>query len=212
MKKEFALIIGLALVILVGLFTYILKDIPDYKVTLLNEVFYEPLENYTLTETEQGSFVENSNIGLKMAIPSGWLVKKIEGLGMDNKGVKEGAIAIYSPDSEVNEATSIAYKGCGISARCQISQKEKQFHIIASTIEDIQTGNEIAGSELVSVSGMDALWEIVLDEEEIGKAIMVSLPIDDKVHIFETVLPPSEKERCEKEFRDFLTKIEVTKK
>lgn len=212
MKKEFVLIIGLALVVLVGLFSYILKDIPQDKVLLLNEVFYEPLENYALTETEEGDFVENSNIGLKMVIPSEWLVKKIEGLGVDSKGVKEGAIAVYSPDSEVDEITSIAHKGCGISVRFEKSYREKHFHIIASTIEDIETGNEIENSELITISQKNALWEVILDEEEIGEAIMVSLPIDDNIYIFETVLPPTEKERCETAFRDFLTKVEITKK
>lgn len=210
MRKEFVLIISLALVILVGLFSYILKDIPDNQISLLNEVSYEPLENYVLSE--DGSFIENTNIGLKMIVPPEWIVKKVEGIGVDDNGVMDGAITIYSPDSEIDDITHIAYKGCGISVRFEKSYKEKQFHMIASTIENIETGNEIEGSQLILISQKNALWETILEEEEIGKVIMVSLPIDDNIYIFETILPPIEKERCEASFKDFLTKVEIIKK
>jgi hypothetical protein len=211
MKKELVLIIIVALLFLVGLFSFSLKNIPS-NTFVLGEAFYEPLENFVLTESEQGSFVENKNIGLKIVVPTDWKVKKIEGIGVDSKNVIEGAIAVYSPDSEIDEETHLASKGCGVSIRYERRPGEKQYKTIYNVIESLKTGVEQEGYNLVQVSGKDALYEIVIEQEGIGKAIMVSLPIEENIYIFETVIPTNEAERCQKEFSDFLTKIEVSKK
>jgi hypothetical protein len=211
MKKELIFIIIVALLFLVGLFNFAIKQIPQ-DAFVLGEVFYEPLENFVLIENEEGSFVENKNIDLKIEVPKDWIVKKIEGLGVDSKKVAEGAIAVYSPDSEVDEITHLASKGCGVSVRYENRPGEKQYKTISSMIESLNTGTKKQGFEIVQVSGKDALSELVLEEKGIGKAVMVSLPIEDNVYIFETVIPFNEAERCQKEFSDFLTKIEISKK
>ena len=49
-------------------------------------------EDYVIKETEEGKFVENKKAGLKVKVPEGWNVEKIE--------VMEGSVILYSPDAE----------------------------------------------------------------------------------------------------------------
>ncbi len=185
MKKEITFISIIALLFLVGLFSFSVKKIPQ-DVFNLGEAFYEPLENFVLSEDDNKSFVENKNIGLRIEVPKDWIVKKIEGLGVDSKNIAEGAVAVYSPDSEIDEVTHMASKGCGVSIRYERRPGEIKYKTISGIIEDLKTGTEKAGYKVVEVSGSDALSEIILEEENIGKAIMVSLPIEDNIYIFES--------------------------
>lgn len=209
MQKEFWFIILLALVALVGFFIFYSKNLPQNNFNVVENITYEPLDNYVAIETEEGIVVENKHAGLKFSVPFGWEAEKFTSPFSDENNNPEGAIIVSSPDAKVDEDTNIAQSGCGFSISIEYRESEKQYGTIATLIESIKSGTEQKDSQIISISGKDALMEKVFDYPEIGTGIKVSLPVKNTVYLFETLLLPTEKERCQKEFQDFLTRVEI---
>jgi hypothetical protein len=211
MKKEFIFIIVLAFIILIFGGIFLWSSFEKEMGTIIEEVKFEPAENYVIKDTPEGKIVENENVGLKFKVPDGWQVEKRIGSFADKSGTQECSIIVSSPDAKVSTQINIPEKGCGISIRVEHRYSEKEFHIVANLIKSIQENpeNESLNYEILQVAKRPALKEILFDNEKIGQAISVSLPINEKVYIFETLILSQEKERCLEEFNKFLKTVAI---
>ena len=212
MPKTSWFIIIIALIALVGFFIFYAKQIQpsiNSNLNVLENVTYEPLANYVSTTTDFGLVVENKNVGLKFTVPIDWKARKITNSFLDNQNIQQGSILITSPDAQVDDLTNVAKKGCGFSLRVEKRESENKFKTIANLIEITKNNTTSSVYSLVDAAGRPALMETVFEDQNFGKAVIVSLPIENTIYIFETIFLNAEKDRCQVAFTDFLKNVEI---
>ena len=159
-------------------------------------------EDYVIKETEEGKIVENKKAGLKVKVPEGWEVKKIELL--------EGSIVFYTPDIEGKKqdemVTPPLTKGCGIET--VVVYKKMNFETIIKEIKDIHAGLGIKSEEfeMTIIDGQQALKN-TFDSLLLGPGIAVYFTQKNKLYSFCLYWGLDEKEKCVQEFDKFLETV-----
>jgi len=201
MPKVFYVLMVMSLLVVVmgGIFLWssISEDIGD----IIPAVKVEPPENYKIIETDDGTTVENSNIGLKFKVPEGWKAEKYE------TQVDEWVINVLSPDVKFGEDGMLS-EGCGFSV--WVEQDETSANLVRNRINDPEEySNEISGSyEAIYLDNKNAL-KMTLSKEGWGSIISVEVPIEDRIIIFDTLFRSNTEQRCSEEFNQFLEQVEV---
>lgn len=210
MKRLFFILAILAILICIILFLYIFNASFQGK-NILEEVTYEPIDNYVVKEIDGRKVIENENVGLELRVPDGWGVEKFVGTFVDKSGNYENAIIISSPDAEIDPAINIPKKGCGLSLSVEYRYSEEKYQDLYHLIIDLQenSGDISEDYKIIEISEKPALWEVFFDDDVFGKAILVSLPVEEKVFVFETIIIPEEKDRCLSEFTNILEEVTI---
>jgi len=201
MEKQFYFLIILALLVMLVAGIFLWLDFNRQAEESLPGVSFEPSENYIIKETSEGTIVENKSAGISFKVPEGWTADK------EQIGIDEWIINILSPDAEVNES-GLLIEGCGVSA--EVVYHKLTADAAQERIEDPERfSNEISGNyEIIEISGHYAL-KTTLERPEWGRSIIIEIPIEDKIYMFDTRFLPEEIERCSQEFEEFLKVISI---
>jgi hypothetical protein len=195
----FLFITTILLIVLMGFFFWSVysDDIKD----VIPAVKMEPPENYRIFETEEGKFVENSNVGLKFKVPDGWDVERQE------VGIDEWVINITSPDIQFGEDGMLS-EGCGFSA--WVEQREDIANMVRFRMKEPEKySKEINGIyETIYINEKSAL-KMILSRENWGSVVGIQIPIEDKVIYFDTLFRPDTKQRCSEILDQFLDRVEI---
>jgi hypothetical protein len=191
----FLFITTILLIVLMGFFFWSVysDDIKD----IIPAVKMEPPENYRIFETEEGKFVENSNVGLKFKVPDGWDVKKEE-IQPD-----EWVINVMSPDIKFGE-DGLLSEGCGFSA--WVERDEILSNVVRDEVSNITNNSQ--GKEVIKISGHEA-FEFTVEKKEWGKIIAVKVPVKDMVFMFDTLFRPETENRCSVILTEFLKEVNI---
>ncbi len=171
----------------------------------IKTVEYEKAANYTIIDALEGKMVINENIGLRFAVPKDWQVNII---------TKENEIEILSPDIDITgmgRETSFPLKGCiirsGVVYFVQDFLKQEQRPQIIS--KKIAGNKEIIEEtqEIITISNYSALKTLKFKDSDLGRVILVEIPVKNKIYHFGIIFPISEKQRCEKEFNKFFDSV-----
>jgi len=197
MPKTFYILIFSAFIILVLAGIFLWSGVSDDFDNFIPAVKFEPLENYVITETEQGIVVENSNVGLTFRVPEGWTVEKTEAQ------LDEWIINVMSPDIEFG-ADGLLSEGCGFSVWVE------EDEILANVVRgDIDAQEGLTGDkETIEVDGYFAL-RVWMEEESWGRIEAVKIPVKDRIFMFDTMFRPETAERCSEEFNKFLGEVRI---
>lgn len=191
----FLVFLGFIITVLIGLFLWssYSDDIDD----IMPGVKVEPPENYQFIETEEGKFVENTNVGLRFKIPEGWTAEKKE-VQKD-----EWVINVMSPDIKFGE-DGLLTEGCGFSV--WVERDEILANVTRTRLGEIADSDE--DSEVVEIDGYSAL-KINIKKESWGEIQAIEIPIRDMVIKFDTLFRPETQKRCSTEFTEFLDEINI---
>ena len=211
-KKKFIITLSITFLLLfLGIF-FLLRysEPPEYKLIederweKIENFKYESVENYTIEETPQGKIIINNNVGLNFAIPKEWHTEKID---IDQYAQE---IELSSPDKIISQdGYAFPDKGCviRISVEHYISkhpeEKRKPDFILSQIGEKIISDFQ----EIASISNYNALKTIEYKDSDIGEAVLIEVPIKEKLYSFGTLIIPEEKERCWQEFDNFLKTV-----
>ena len=154
-------------------------------------------EDYVIIETEEGKFVENKKAGLKIKVPEGWKVQKIN--------FSEGSVVFYTPDVDerwLNELMPLE-SGCGIDTA--VVYKKMNFDEIKKEIKDIHAGIGIKSEEfkITTIDGQQALKN-TFDSLLVGPGIATYFTQKNKLYSFCLYWGLNEEEKCVQEFDKFL--------
>jgi len=172
-------------------------------------------EDYVIRETSEGKFITNENIGFTVKVPDGWDIDIPE----DEVWEDEYWITLLAPDA-VFDSNNPTIKGCGVSFWVKI--QKQSLEILRNEINGIYKNpesyiEEYSLEELVMISGLPAKkWTIRGKSpeiyKEVGEAIKIEIPIGDKTIInIDTRFLPEYREKCSKEFNNFLEAILINK-
>ena len=162
-------------------------------------------EDYAVKETAEGKIVENKKAGLSVTVPEGWKIEKIE--------LREGWTMFYSPETEIRwkqEGVVLLplEKGCTIDA--EVMYKKMDLIQIKSDIRYSLTSLDLKFIEFedIIINNREAL-KTIFDTQKVGPGIIVDIPWNDKVYIFNLTFGVNEKEKCIQEFNKFLDTISI---
>jgi len=193
-KIVFLIIIILLLIIAGGVFWWWQK----------REIKGSP-EDYVIKETAEGKIVENRKAGLTVKVPEGWEVKRIE--------LKEGWAMFYSPETEIEwkqEGVVLLplKKGCTIDAEVMYKKMDLIQIELDVRYSLAPLGLEFIEFENIIINNHRAL-KTNFDSQKVGPGIIVNIPWNDKVYIFNLIFGVNEKEKCIQEFNQFLETISI---
>ena len=161
-------------------------------------------EDYVIKETAEGIIVENKKAGLKVKVPEGWEVQKME--------FEEGAVTFYSPKAELEWRderivlpikkgcmiqTTIVYKKMNFT---QIEKEARETHLIM--------GVKSEEFEEIAINNYRALKN-AFETPNFGPSIGVYIPVKNRVYSFYVVWSDGEKENCLREFNKFLEVVSI---
>ncbi len=160
-------------------------------------------DDYVIKETAEGTIVENKKAGLRMKVPEGWQVEKIE--------VMEGSVVFYSPDAEgvrTGKVRPPLKKGCLIETA--VAYRKMSFSKIKEEIEEGHKWLAIVSDvfKMIGVNNYPALKN-TYDCLELGPSIDVYIPLDSKLYDLGISVAPGDKERCFQEFDKFLETVSI---
>ncbi len=163
-------------------------------------------EDYMIKETTEGKIVENKKAGLKVEVPEGWEVEKIE--------FEEGAIDFSPPDLEASwkegKLVLPLKKGCRIQASVAYEKLNFVDIKIKANYSYALMGMKSVSFEETTVKKYPALKSIFDTQEEgSGVGVSISIPMDNKVYGFSAVWGPDDKDKCIQEFDKFLETISI---
>lgn len=198
----FILLASFLIIIFGGIFLWaeIGKQIDDFTATTPG-VKFEPLENYEILETQEGTIVRNENAGLIFQVPNGWSAHKTEA------GLEQWIININSPDLMADEKGFLT-QGCGISA--WVEYDEFSANAVRHRIQDPERFSEellFGKYETTEVSNLLSL-KMILDNPSWGQSIGTKTPIKNRIYVFDTRILPEE-EKCLNDFNNFLNNISI---
>jgi len=155
--------------------------------------------DYIITETNEGIFIENKKAGIVMKAPNGWKAQKIELL--------EGSISFNSPDIEGVLRNGMInpplIKGCAIGAG--VIYKKMSFDEIKKEIKEIHYGLGIKSEEFEETKFKNFLTlKNTFDSISIGPSISIYALGQNIIYNFGVYWAPNEKDGCVQEFDKFL--------
>jgi uncharacterized membrane protein len=201
MQKQFYFLIILTFLILVvgGIFLWgnFSKEAEEW----LPGVRYESPENYVIKDTTEEIIVENKSAGISFKVPNEWTADK------EQIGIDEWIVNVSSPEAEVDEYNFLT-KGCGISIA--VMYHKLTIDAAKERIEDPERfSDEISGDyEIIEISGHSAL-KTILENPEWGQSVTIEIPVEDKIHMFDTMFLPEETSRCSQAFEEFLAGVSI---
>jgi len=160
--------------------------------------------DYVIKETPEGKIVENKKAGLTVKVPEGWEIKRVE--------FGEGSVVSYFPNTEGEQRNEMVSpplkKGCIIET--SVVYKKMNFEEIKKEVKAIHWGLRIKSEEFeeITVNNQKALKN-TSDSEVLGPAMVVYIPIRNKLYDFDLYWVPNEKERCVQEFDKFLETVSI---
>jgi len=197
MKKKtlFLIILGLLVVIAGGVFWWRQE----------RETKGSP-KDYVVKETSEGIFVENKKAGLKIEVPEGWKVKKVE--------TEEGWIMFYSPETNLEwerdgRILLPLERGCIID----ISVIYEEMDLIDIKL-DIKYGLATLGLKSLKfderlIKNRYPALQATFTTEKTGEGVIINVPYNKRVYNFGLSWGSKEKEECLKEFNKFLERIQI---
>ncbi|MDD2274566.1 MAG: hypothetical protein PHG37_02020 [Candidatus Pacebacteria bacterium] len=203
MEKKYIYIIMACLVLFLSIFIF----------WIMNKEKNEPLiisPSYSFIVSELGdiSLVENEEAGLKFVIPQDWEVTNdlLASFSMRTKD--------FIPFKDNPSSASVPKKGCWIGATVRYEKEgsDNDYYFSSNKYyidnpEDLRDGQEI-----IEVDGINALKEgLVVGEENPGKVVLIWIPINDKVYLFESDLFGEDQEECKTHFDNFLNTVSIKK-
>lgn len=161
-------------------------------------------EDYVIKETAEGKIVENKKAGLKVKVPEGWEVKKLE--------AEEGLMVFYSPDikGELQDDKIIPplENGCIIHASVVYEEMDFTYLKLQAKYNLALLDVESEEFEEVMISNYQAL-KTTADTQKIGPAIGIDIPYKDKTYSFLLIFTPDDKDKCIQEFNEFLETVSI---
>jgi len=160
-------------------------------------------------------FVENEKAGLRFMIPHGWLTVSDNLAGFSMKSED------FLPFREMLSSASVPKKGCWIGASVRFEKEGSDYDLFYSSKKyyiDHPDYMELRRSdehlyELSEVDGIKAVKEVLINNtDNIGEVILIWIPINDKVYLFESDIFGEDKDLCREEFNKFLSTVSIIKK
>ena len=184
------------------LLSFLIFKVIEYKNEKENELNYLTIEDFTKTEIDGKTILENKDIGLKFAVPQGW----------ETGSSYWSNISLVSPDFEPlrNDPTAapLPQKGCWIDVVFSLNSAHgisyDFVNNLISTKGYLESYNEEGKHyEIIKVGGLNAIKETI-DEDY----MLTRVPFKKNGIIsFETYLMGQDKEKCLAEFNSFIDSI-----
>jgi len=213
-KSKF-FVLGIVITIfIIGWLFFIIAELGPFEERIL-PTEWGSKEDYLVKETSEGKYIINESVGLTIKVPDGWSIDIPEDEGWED----EYWITLLAPDA-VFDSDNPIIKGCGVSFWIKI--QKQSLEILRNEINGIYKNpesyiEEYSREELIKISGLPAKkWTMRGKSPEIykkvGEVIGIEIPIDDKTIInIDTRFLPEYREKCSKEFNDFLDAILIDK-
>lgn len=157
-------------------------------------------EDYVVVEKADGTYVENKKAGLSVKVPESWEVERVR--------IGEGWAMFYSNETDIklNQEGIVILplkKGCLIEAgilykNISLSELESDARYSLGTL-----GLNFIDVEEIVVKSSPAL-KITFDTQKVGSGVIVNIPRNDKVYLFNLSFGSDDKEMCSKDFDNFL--------
>ncbi|MFA5755377.1 MAG: hypothetical protein WC909_03450 [Candidatus Paceibacterota bacterium] len=199
MKKKYIFIIILVFVLaVIGLFIFIMNNKDDK-----NKEY--SIYDFNVEMKDGISYVNNEKIGLSFAIPKGW--KAVEDL-MSSFSIRTENFIPFNSNISSN---SIPKNGCwiGTSAIFEEEGSEEDVHYSITKYYINNPNEKKNNQEIIEIDGTKGLKERLISEK--GETVMIWVPINNIVYLFQTSLFGEDKESCQEEFNKFLDTISIKK-
>ena len=196
MRKKVIFILVLIFLILVVGGVFLWRLIPEEP-----EIKGSP-EDYQVIEKEDGKWIENKKAGLKVKVPDGWIVEKID--------VMEGSMIMYSPDAKgvrsVEEITLPLKKGCMIETA--IKYEAMSIESIKNEVKKLHEqllirSEDFSNIEINNFPSLKNTFEAV----ELGHVSTVYVPLGDRLIVLSISASKEDREKCFQKFDNFLKTI-----
>jgi hypothetical protein len=196
--------IFLAALFVIALMSFLIFKVVEYKNEKEDELNYLYIEDFTKTEVDGKTVLENKDIGLKFTVPQGW----------ETGSAYWSNLSLVSPDFEPlrNDPTAAPFpqKGCWIDLIFSIdSNNGISYEFIDNLINIggyLESYNEEGDHyEIVEVDGLKAI-----KDTGGGDYILIRVPFRrNGIISFETYLRGQDKEKCIEEFNSLINTVSI---
>lgn len=205
MNKKLA-IVGIVLLIVLGggIFLWQQQQKGQYSTTPITPTKWSQAGDYRITETPEGTVVENQKAGFSFKVPEGWRVED------ENDGI-EYSLNLLNPEAKFDE-DNFLLTGCFISIET-LFDKASVDNVRAST----QYANKDLNEKIIQLGSYQALQKIIspsvvsTDPEVLKKVrdvVQVELPLNEEVLVnFILNTKKDSSERCLTFFNQTLSRI-----
>lgn len=205
MQKKLIVGIIVALVVVAGgIFLWQQQQTKPYSATPTK---WSQAGDYRITETSEGTIIENQKAGFSFKVPEGWTMDE------EYYGLEEYTLNLLSSDAQLNEQKSLK-KGCGVSLNT-LQQRDEIVSVkahIASLLQEegkqISSGN--VTETVVEISGHPAYKTINTTTdprflEKFGRITQVRIPADDVnlILVGSSIMPIAQPD-CDSKFEKLL--------
>jgi uncharacterized protein YpmB len=207
-KKYILIIISFLILLLIVLFLFLSGNKEEVKMGPVS------FDSFEIKKLGNDSFVENEKAGLRFMIPQGWVAVNDNLAGFSMKSED------FIPFREMFSSASVPKQGCWIGASVKFEKEGSNYDLFYSEIKNYIENPEYMeamksdnrGYELLEVDGKKALKEAIINNtDNVGEAILIWIPIDNKVYLFEADIFGENQNRCREEFNKFLSTVSITK-
>jgi len=191
------------------LVSFLIFKIIEYKNEKENELNYLTIEDFTKTEVDGKTILENKDIGLRFTVPQGW----------ETGSSSWSNISLVSPDFEPlrndSSAAPLPQKGCWIDIIFSLNSTNGISYDFVNDLANLEgyaenNSTDTSKYEKIEINSLNAVkYTHTLTNGE-GSNIFVQIPRDpNKVFAFYVYLFGQDKERCLEEFNSFISSVSI---
>ena len=196
------------------LLSFLIFKVIEYKNEKENELNYLTIEDFTKTEVDGKTILENKDIGLKFAVPQGWETGSSYWSNISMRSLD------FEPLIDDPSGTPFPKKGCFLDfevvvpAGTDVYKYDYDFlSNLINTEGYLESYNEERTNihyEIVEVNGLKAVKKTHILENDQEETISVQIPFKNKkIYVFTTYLVGQDKERCLEEFNSFISSVSI---
>ena len=194
------------------LVSFLIFKVIEYKNEKENELNYLTIEDFTKTEVDGKTILENKDIGLRFTVPQGW----------ETGSSYWSNISLVSPDFEPlrNDPTAapLPQKGCWIDVVFVAKVGDGIYRVDYDFLKNLINSPEYLESnnteketyEIIEVNGLKAVKNIYKIDNENNEDVFIQIPFGkNRAYSFNTYLVGQDKERCLEEFNSFISSVSI---
>lgn len=204
----------LAALFVIALTSFLIFKVIEYKNEKEDKLNYLYIEDFTKTEVDGKTFLENKDIGLKFTVPQGWETGYSYWSNVSMRSLD------FEPLIDDPSGTPFPQKGCFIDFEIVVLVDADIYKYdygfldnLINTEGYLESYNEEDADtyyEIVKVNELKAVKKTFFLEDSRGEMVSIQIPFKkNKVYVFTTYLTGQDKEKCLEEFNSFINSVYI---
>ncbi|MFA5232347.1 MAG: hypothetical protein WC410_01605 [Candidatus Paceibacterota bacterium] len=208
MNKKLKMFLAVFLVIVLA--SFLIFKVVEYKNEKADELNYLNIEDFTKTEVDGKTVLENEDIGLRFTVPQGWETGYSYWSNVSMRSLD------FEPLVDDPSGTPFPQKGCFMDVMLSVNSKNGFSYDFVHDLANIEgyaesNSTETSKYEKVEINTLRAVKYTHILTSNKGSSVSIQIPYNktNKVFAFYVYLTGQDKEKCLEEFNSFINSVYI---